>query len=93
MPPPLIIDTTVYECHPQFVVVQAVLQSMMGEVAVYEDTHKHMEDDVTVCDEDSTDYHNLVTTLLKEMGVISVVFPFNRACYPLPSGDALIVDL
>jgi len=83
----------VFTCNPEFYVATVALVLMLNQLEAYESGHSHTTDDAIVCDPVDTDYHGLVTTLLKEMGVISLTLNFNRACYPLPSGDALIIDL
>lgn len=87
------IPDQVFTCNPQFYVATVALVLMCNQLEAYEAAHSHTTDDAIVCDPVDTDFHGLVTAMLKEMGVISLVMPFNRACYPLPSGDALIIDL
>lgn len=78
-----------FVCNPKFLVITEILVGMMNELETYEAAHKIVEEETVECEPDDTDYDNLMSTLLRSMGAISLIFPFDRAVYPLPSGDAI----
>ena len=83
------LPSVIFECNSVFVPISVVLIGMLDDLEAYETSHKTVEEEGTLCEPNSTDYSGLMSTLLRKMGQISLLYPFDRAVYPLPSGDAI----
>lgn len=87
------IPSEIFECNIVFIPITVVLVSMLNDLEAYEAAHKEATEDGTSCEPNEVDYKGLMSTLLRKMGEVSLLYPFDRAVYPLPSGDAIEVPL
>lgn len=76
-------------CYPELILVLAEIAAQ-GQL-ISEFLTQCTNDECDACGD--TEYHNLQTALLQNWGRISQLMQMNRAIYPLPSGEGIIVDL
>jgi len=89
----IVTDTTNYFCYPNIAAFQALQQYITFYVGEVVDAYTVPTEDGFECTMTDEAFQNMITTILQFWGFAALQLPMNRAVYPLPEGNAVIVDV